>query len=327
MKNILSLLLRFGLSGLLLWYLFRKIDWQLTVETLKSADLIYLLMAGVIFLITNAIIACRWFIFIKALKLKVRTLEVIRYFFIGLFGNLFLPSAIGGDIIKIVGLCRASNEKQKVVASILLDRLSGFAAVAFIAVVAFLFGLNAGLIDDLTLCIPVAILGLGSLTIALLIFHEGLYTFGCRVFNFLPKVKQWLIKLHYDIALLKGERAKGLTALLLSGCGQTLLALVFFFIAKSLHQDVNLLYFFIFVPLICVASSVPSIGGLGVREAGTAYLFGKVGVQAGVSVSMSLILFLFMVVVGLIGGMVYVFTLSSGRLQHHSQNAVASSET
>ena len=62
------------------------------------------------------------------------------------------------------------------------------------------------------------------------------------------------------------------------------------------------------MPLICVASSVPSIGGLGVREAGTAFLLAKVGVDSGVAVSISLINFLFMVLVGLLGALIYWLT-------------------
>jgi len=50
LKNILSFLLRFGISGLLLWYLSTKIDFDKTYEVLKSADWIYMVYALIIFL-------------------------------------------------------------------------------------------------------------------------------------------------------------------------------------------------------------------------------------------------------------------------------------
>jgi uncharacterized membrane protein YbhN (UPF0104 family) len=107
-----------------------------------------------------------------------------------------------------------------------------------------------------------------------------------------------------------------------------LLAYVYFIVAKALHQDINFLYFLIFSPLICVATALPSIGGLGVREMGWAYLLGKVGVAQGVAVSISLINFLFMVIVGLIGGAMYVLTFFDRRVQpHQAKSGVRQQET
>ena len=57
------------------------------------------------------------------------------------------------------------------------------------------------------------------------------------------------------------------------------------------------------------------------------YLFSKIGVESGISVSMSLLLFLFMVTIGLIGGLVYVFTISSGRIQHCASGSGVDAES
>ena len=92
------------------------------------------------FFVVNLVLLARWFIFIKALEVTSSARDVVRYYFIGLFGNLFLPSTIGGDILKIYGLCRNSSQKTRVVASVLLDRLSGFAAIVVVSVVAFILG-------------------------------------------------------------------------------------------------------------------------------------------------------------------------------------------
>ena len=123
--------------------------------------------------------------------------------------------------------------------------------------------------------------------------------------------------MHYDISLLKDKPREGFLGVFISITGQIIFAVMFYFIAQGLNQDIPLMYFLVFIPLICVASSFPSIGGLGVREFGAAYLFAKVGVAGEIAVSMTLISFLFMVIVGLIGGIIYVFTLPSGRIQHN----------
>lgn len=315
LKNIFWFFLRFGLSFLLLGYLFKKIDFQKTQDVLKSADLNFILFAFLFFIFIHVLLLIRWHIFIRALDLSVSIFDMVRYFFIGLFGNLFLPSSIGGDIIKILGLCKGNDQKAKVVASVVLDRLSGFAGIVVVAVTVFTFGY--GYVNEPSLLIPIVVIAAASILIAAFLFNTAIYSFGCRIFNAIPKIKDSLMKMHHDIGLLNNRKLEGFKAIGMSCLSQATLSVVFFLIAKAFHQDINFIYFLIFIPLICVASSLPSIGGLGIREAGAAYLFGKIGVDSGIAVSISLITFLFMVVVGLTGGLYYVITLYSRRVQHH----------
>jgi uncharacterized protein (TIRG00374 family) len=316
-----SFLGRIGLSIGLLWFIFSKIDIQGTREILRSADLTYIFIAAVIFILTNFILLLRWFVFIKALDLSVKAKAVIVNYFYGLFGNLFLPTAIGGDLVKVIGLCKDSDQRPKVVASVLIDRLSGFASIALVSVVAFVGGHR--LIGDDTLAVPIILMGTGALLVAAVLFNEKIYSFVCRAFDRLPRFKNALMTIHYDIALLKRSRKykEGIKGVLLSCLSQVIFASTYYFTAKALHQEIALIYFLIFVPIICVASAFPSIGGLGAREVGAVYLFSKIGIGSGIAVSLSLINFLFMVIVGLAGGVIYVYTLSVGRVQRDSSIA------
>lgn len=319
-KNFCNFLLRIGLSVGALFIVYKIVDIDKTIEVLKSSDVSYIYYGLIVFLIINIVILFRWFIFIKALGLRTVTkLNVTRSYFIGLFGNLFLPSSIGGDILKTLGLCKETNEKAKVVASVLLDRLSGFASIILVSVGAFIFGFKY--INDYMLLIPIGIMTAGAFAVAVVLFNERVYLFCCKVFGKFPRLKDNLEKLHYDIALLKDKKMEGIKGILMSCLSQTTFSFVFYLLAKALHQDVPLIYFLIFVPMICVASSVPSIGGLGVRELGAVYLFGRIGLDEGISASLSLMSFFFMVVVGLLGGVIYVSTISAGRVQHRSSDS------
>lgn len=305
-KNILSFVLRLGLSAGLLAYLFSKIDVNRTAAVLKEADLLYIVYAFGAFLFIYVFLLWRWGMFIRALGLAVPVMKAVRYYFIGLFGNLFLPTAVGGDVIKIIGLCRHSSEKPKVVASVLLDRLSGFAGMSLLALLVFPFAWR--MLRDVSLLGMVVGMGIAVIVCGCVLFIEPIFSFCCRIFGVFPKIKASLMRLHYDVALLKGHRGVILQSLVISAVSQAFLSMSFYFAGKALHQDISFLYFLVFMPLVCVASSMPSIGGLGVREAGAAYLFAKVGVEPGVAVSMSLINFLFMAVVGVLGGAFYLAT-------------------
>ena len=309
-KDFLSFVLRFGLSAVLLVYLYHRIDWAKTIEIVKTADKIFIGYAFLSFLSIYVFLVLRWMIFLRAMDVEVPLFTCLRYYFIGLFGNLFLPSSIGGDVLKIWGLCRATPHKAKVVASVLLDRLSGFAGIVVVAVLAFAFGFNR--IQDLSLLISIAVMAGFSFLTGVVLLNEKIYEICCRIFNAFPKIKDSLMHMHYDIALLKDRPYAIYQSIAASCLCQIILSITFFLLSKALHQETSFIYFLIFIPLICVASSMPSIGGLGVREAGAVYLFAKAGMAAGVSVSISLINFLFMVIVGLLSGLFFVLTKSPG---------------
>src|SRR3989338_6745097 len=113
-KNAVSFLVRVLLSGGLLWYLFSKIDLGRIWEILRGARLEFLVYAFLVFFVVNLVLLARWFIFIKALEVTSPARDVVRYYFAGLFGNLFLPSTIGGDILKIYGFRRQNRTKTRV---------------------------------------------------------------------------------------------------------------------------------------------------------------------------------------------------------------------
>ena len=321
-KNIISFLARIILSAALLAWLFSKIDTAQMISILKTADLMFIGLALFIFLLINLVILLRWYVLIKALDLKVSFFDVVRNFFIGLFCNLFLPSAIGGDIVKAFGLAKNSSQKARVVASVILDRLIGFASIVLVAIVAFIFGYR--FINDVSLLWMILILAVFSSVMFVTLLNEKLFEWACRIFNRVPKIKSALMDLHYDIVLIKDKTKDVAWAMGLSCVSQVVLAMIFFLIIKGLNHEVGLVYFFIFSPLVCVAASLPSVGGLGVREFGWVYFLAKVGVSQDVAVSMSLMSFVFMLIVGLLGGLIYVTTVSSGRLQHHRPNAALS---
>lgn len=318
-KNLFSFVMRFGLSALLLGWLFTKIDFKQIGAIVKSADPGYLALAGAVYFGINFLILWRWMIIMKALKLKVGFFSAVRWFYLGLFCSLFLPTSVGGDVVKGIGLAKETQNKPKVFASIVLDRLIGFAGIVLTASFAFLGGHK--IIDDASIIVSIVGMAVLSAGLLVMLFSHRFFLWGTKVFSLWPRLKEGLMKLHYDVVLLKGHVKESVITVLLSSVAQLILAVEFYLTAKGLHQDIHLLYFVIFSPLVCVATSLPSIGGLGVREVGWVYFLSKVGVHQGVAVSLSLINFAFMVIVGLLGGLMYVATLSFRRVQHSQSGA------
>ncbi len=311
---MIPFLLRFGLSAALLGWILHGIDLTKTWQALKGADPWLMSAAFLIFIATNIIIFCRWMVFARALDLKCDTFNGARWFLIGLFCNLFLPTSVGGDVVKGMGLAKATGQNPKVFASIVLDRLAGFSGIVVTACVSFAFG--RAVVQDSSVLMSIVLMTAVSVLLAVTLFSRRIFYWVASAFVFWPRLKNALMEWHDDILLMRGKQAQGLETVGLSILAQLVLAFEFYVTAKAMHQNIHLVYFVIFSPLVCVATSLPSIGGLGVREFGWKSLLSKVGVLQEVAVGLSLVNFFFMVVIGLLGGLFYVVTLSGGRLQH-----------
>jgi len=313
-KNIFSIILPCALSAGLLVWLFVTIDYKGIWFAIKDSDARYMTAAGTVFFLINFLIIWRWRILMKAVGLKARPLTSIWWFFIGLFWNLAPISTIGSDFIKGMGLSKETGHRPKVFASIVLDRLSGFAGIVILAAGAFMFGHH--IIKNKIVILAIVMMSLISAVIVVVLFSHRIFSFACRAFANWPKVKEGLMRLHYDIVLLKGKQKRGWEAIFISIGAQIILAFEFYLTAKGMHQHISLVYFIMFSPIVCVVTSLPSIGGLGFREISWVYLLPLVGVSKEMAGGLSLINSAFTIITGLLGGLLYVSTLSSGRVQY-----------
>lgn len=314
LKSFLSVFVPCFLSCALLGWLFFTIDYKHMWQTVKDSDMRYMSAAAIIFFMINFLIIWRWRILMKAVGLKSKRLTSTRWFFIGLFWNLAPISTIGSDLIKGVGLSKETGHKPKVFASIVLDRLSGFAGIVILAAVAFIFG--HGVVKNTLVILAILMMSLVSAAIGVVLFSHRIYSFACKAFEAWPKVQESLMRLHYDIVLLKGKQKQGWEAILISIAAQIILAVEFYLTARGMHQHIALAYFIIFSPIVCIVTSLPSIGGLGFREIGWVSLLSLVGVPKEMAGGLSLINSAFNIGVGLLGGLLYVTTLSSRRVQY-----------
>ncbi len=312
-KNWLSFAGRLALSIGLLGWLFTKIDWKEIIAAVRGADAALLWWSFGIYCLINIILFVRWYILMLAMGLKASVGWVFRYFFIGLFCNLFLPTSIGGDVIKAIGLSGRVGQKPKVFASIVLDRLSGFAGLVLVALLAY--SISTRIVDAPSVVVPIAILAVGSLVIGGMLFHVPTYTFFCSVFKPFPRLHKALMDMHADVMLMKGKKRTAWGCVAISGVIQVMGAYMYYLIALALHLKIRQLYFIIFAPIVGTVTMLPSLGGLGVREVGWVYFLGKVGVGRELAVGISLISFFFIIIIGLVGGIVYVSTAPARRVQ------------
>ena len=143
--DLLKLAGKTAVTLLALWYVFHKVELHTVLRVIGRADLLWLLPALLLFILSKTIAALRLNICFGATGLRLSTSYNLRLYLLGMFYNLFLPGGIGGDGYKIWLL----NKKQKVPAgrifrAVLADRLSGVTALVVLAVLFYYF-LPAGM--------------------------------------------------------------------------------------------------------------------------------------------------------------------------------------
>ena len=323
LKRILSILLRVSISVALLIFLFAHVDKKSLFDIIKHADKSLLFLAFFVFFFNYLFCLIRWIILLKAVDIHLPLTRVIISFSGGVFFSLFLPSTIGGDLMRSIDLAAHTKKPREIVATVLLDRLSG--SVGLVILIFFSLAFGWRLVEDKSVLLSILVI-VSSLTIILLIlFNNSIFSLINRFLSASNpgKIRNAVRSLHGEMHLFRHKKAEVVKNLFVSLLVQANTPLTFYIIALSIGLKVSMIYFFIFVPIIGAITMLPiSIGGLGLRDATTIYFFAKAGVSRDLSFAMSLLNFFFILVYGAIGGLIYVLTVRHRRIQHNTPPGV-----
>jgi uncharacterized protein (TIRG00374 family) len=294
-------------SALLLSLLFWRVDRGAFLRSVKTLSPAVFLACAAMFVLGYLISTLRWQRLLLAEGLHIPLWRLTLVYFEAAFFNLFLPTLIGGDIVRGYTIYRMTQGQDASIASIVVDRLTGFAALVAIALVAL-----AAAYRDIrdpqvaAMILAVAAAFAGGLGILLNAWTMG---WALRVLSLLG-LRRFHARLEALVGAIRRYRrhrpALG-QALLLSVLLQALIIVTFYLVSVGLHLHISIAYFFLFVPLITVVSMLPvSVAGLGVREGGVVYFFAKVGVAPAVALSMSLIWFSLTLLISSLGGLAFL---------------------
>ena len=250
--------------------------------------------AVVLYLLGQALSAFRWSILGRAVGLERRLVDYVRFYAIGMFFNLFGPSTLGGDAIRVMYLGRG-RRRMLAAGSVLFDRVSGLVMLVALAAVAQLV-YHPRLPRALAATVSSAGLTLLAGWIAL-----------PRLVRFLPPehgirrtVEEELAPFWRDGSLLASAAALSLVFHVSQVAVQYLLGL-------ATGVALPFWYCLVFHPLVAVATALPvSLVGFGVREGGYVLLLGRIGIAPSEAVALSLLWFAVTAVAGLLGGLGFV---------------------
>lgn len=119
------------LSTALVLYLIVKEKENIS-DAIRAVDYsIFLLLLGLTVL-SRFFVWLRWHILLTSGGCEISVAKSLRLFFSGLFASNFLPSTIGGDVVRFGGGISLGLSSPVVAASLIMDRLIGMAGMAFV---------------------------------------------------------------------------------------------------------------------------------------------------------------------------------------------------
>ena len=306
MKNRLMTAAKFLISGVILFALFKSIDTEELYHTAVSVNPLSVIFVALLFATIQAISAYRWSA-ILAKDVKVPYLKLLSIYYIGMFFNNFMPTMVGGDIIKGYYLYKNTGRGDISLASIFMDRYSGFTALIIMTTIALIPGWS--LIAGTELPGFFVLLVGGYLGISLILWVEYLHRWAMRVLARIHfyGINRKIETVYTTLMSYRSHRGILVKILICSAIVQPGIIIGYYVLSRGLGMTVPIGYFFLFVPLATVVSMLPvSLAGLGIREGAFVFLFAKAGASKEEALTLSLMWFAIMAAVSLVGGMEYL---------------------
>lgn len=273
LRRYLSLGIKILISGLALWFVFSKVDFEKSWEVIRGLHLPWFIAAVLCFNLAKIITVFRLKVWLRQLGIVPPDLWNIRIFYIGAFYNVFLPGSVSGDGYKVYLIRKRYKAPVKdLISTALLDRLSGLAALF---VITCLMALLAHYPADWT-WVPPVLVGL-----ALLCYP--LWWLLCRLVftKFLPA---WLEANLYSLV------------------SQPVMVLFGYLMLLALGVEGQYWDYLVLLMLASVMSVVPlTVGGLGAREAVFVLGHEYLPVDPAVGVALAILVFVVMGISGMPG--------------------------
>lgn len=295
LKIVVSLV---GLAVLLL----TRVDVGAAVEQLVGMDW-FLFLAGLALFVGSVLAgAYRWGVLVRALGVRVSGWRLVELYFVGVFFSIFLPTGVGGDVVKMYELSRDHHQATAAISSVLVDRFLGLFVLFAMALLVLIGGYDmvearyrAAIALVFVLCLAAG---------GLLLQRTWIESWGKRLGldRLLDRIK--ILRELYGSLHLYGSaalvRAAGASVI-----RNLVMILGYYALGRAVGIDLSLWYYFLFVPIISALLLLPSVGGLGIREGSTVLLFSQMGDESQAA-ALALAYDLTLLITALVGAILYI---------------------
>jgi uncharacterized membrane protein YbhN (UPF0104 family) len=285
--------LRLGVTATLVAVLAWRLDWRGMWQELRQARWELCLAACFVYVAAQVVSGYRWKLLARPLGFDAPWSEFTRFYFIGMFFNMFLPTSVGGDVVRALYLDARPGRRLKAFLSVLVDRASGLLVLLLIACVA------------MSLCRIRLPEWVGSVV-------WGTASAGVMGVLLLWQLPRWQVgpgrlrRLVESSNIYFSQPGLIVGTTLLSVLIQAANVILVWLLGSAMGTPVPGSYYWIMVPMVTVLTLLPSIGGIGLREWGMFVFLAPFDIPQKSAVGLAVLWFLVLIVAGLVGGLIYL---------------------
>jgi glycosyltransferase 2 family protein len=297
-KKIFKLLIRVTISIIVIAFLLHNADVMQTIKSLLRTDIRVWVSGIFLYILGQSISAYKWKLLASAAGYQKKFKDYLNFYFIGMFFNLFLPTTVGGDVIKGYYLSKDDPEGRKAPAiySILADRFTGVAVIVLISTIACLSPVGNP--------VPAIFkIFLFSFSAAIIIFTPIFPTFLHTFFK-RKKLTRSFLK---DTKSYWTNPKLMTTVFLWSLIFHITVVMIHIIIGHALQLNIPFAYYFIVYPISAIAGFIPfTFNGIGPREAAYVLFFHFIGISHADAVAFGLLWLGIVICSSLFGGIFYI---------------------
>jgi uncharacterized membrane protein YbhN (UPF0104 family) len=307
-RRRILLVVKLAVSLGLLAVLFRQSDLSAVSTHVAAFDPRWLAAALALLAVMIGLSAWRWRLLLHTQGVACPLQHLAGSFLVATFFNNFLPSNIGGDVIRIADTAPLARSRTIAAGVVLLDRALGLLALALVAASgALLLGGIAGF-GATSAYLWLGLTGLVAAGIPLLLAPQ-LMARALEPLRWLGSVwvDQRLGVLSTMLGRL-GDRRAAIAGAFVGALGVQLVLVAFYLsVAWALRVPLTAWGALLVVPVSLAVQMVPlSINGFGVREAVFVYYFRRLGLTVDAALAVSLVATATLAVFSTSGGVTFL---------------------
>ena len=313
MKRI-SYIIRLLITAVLLLYVLQKVG---LFDSEKRGDLFVLLqsvripillLSFFVSLLLNLSSAFKWYLLLRSRGVAVSFFKTWALYMIGIFFSLFLPTSMGGDLIRIHELGKLTGKRAEAAASVFIERFSGMVILFLLTVVALPMQRELLSVTWMTISLLFAVTA--SLALIWVIVDERPYRFITKFLSnrlrFIDKILSKIEKIHCAVLEYRDDRTALIIAILNTFVFYILAVVNVYVTALAFSTEVQFRELLVAVPLIMFIMNLPiSIGGIGLMEFAFIFIFGISGYSSALALSTALLMRLKSFFDAAMGGVLY----------------------
>lgn len=305
LRFLVRLLIGVGLLGALLLI---DNNWRKVISLAQNIQIVYLAPFLGVSVVLVWVSCLKWRLFLTGRQVDLSVMRLMGLYLIGFFFNNFFPSNFGGDVVRSYILGRQIASQERALATVFLERFSGFLAMVSLAAGAIWF--SPELRSETLVRWSVLVMGAGTVGVLVIIWRPKIIKWALspfQGFEIVQTLQGKASQFHEHVAHFRGEPMLVARAMVYSYAFYAFAALGVYFAGLLLDIHCNLLQLFVVTPIVLLIAAIPlTPNSLGVWEWGFSVYLTSAGAAPEQGLAIALVLRAKNIVLSLVGGLLFL---------------------